>query len=27
MVLLDSHQDLFNKQFCGEGFPDWTVKR
>ena len=26
-VLLDAHQDLFNRQFCGEGFPDWTVKR
>lgn len=26
-VLLDSHQDLFSKKFCGEGFPDWTVNR
>lgn len=26
-VLLDSHQDLFNRQFCGEGFPDWTIER
>jgi endoglycosylceramidase len=25
-VLLDSHQDLFSKKFCGEGFPDWAVK-
>lgn len=26
-VLLDAHQDLFSKKFCGEGFPDWTVNR
>lgn len=26
-VLLDAHQDLFNRKFCGEGFPDWTVNR
>lgn len=26
-VLLDAHQDLFSKKFCGEGFPDWAVKR
>lgn len=26
-VILDSHQDLFNRQFCGEGFPDWAVER
>lgn len=25
-VLLDSHQDLFSKKFCGEGFPDWAVQ-
>lgn len=25
-VILDSHQDLFSKKFCGEGFPDWAVK-
>ncbi len=25
-ILLDSHQDLFSKKFCGEGFPDWAVK-
>jgi endoglycosylceramidase len=25
-VLLDAHQDLFSKKFCGEGFPDWAVK-
>lgn len=24
-VILDAHQDLFNRQFCGEGFPDWTI--
>lgn len=27
MVLLDAHQDLFVKQFCGEGLPTWTAKR
>lgn len=26
-VLLDAHQDLFAKQFCGEGLPTWTAKR
>lgn len=26
-VLLDAHQDLFNRKFCGEGFPDWTINR
>jgi endoglycosylceramidase len=26
-VLLDAHQDLFNRQFCGEGFPDWAIQR
>lgn len=25
-VLLDAHQDLLNRQFCGEGFPDWAVE-
>ena len=25
MVLLDAHQDVINRKFCGEGFPDWTV--
>lgn len=24
-VLLDAHQDLFSKRFCGEGVPDWAV--
>jgi endoglycosylceramidase len=24
--LLDFHQDLFNEQFQGEGFPDWAVQ-
>ena len=24
-VLLDMHQDLLNRQFCGEGLPDWAV--
>lgn len=27
MVLLDAHQDLFAKQFCGEGLPTWVAKR
>jgi len=26
-VLLDAHQDLYSKKFCGEGFPDWAVER
>ena len=26
-VLLDAHQDLFVRQFCGEGLPPWTAKR
>lgn len=26
-VILDAHQDLLNRQFCGEGFPDWAVTR
>lgn len=26
-VLLDAHQDLFVKQFCGEGLPTWAAKR
>lgn len=25
-VFLDAHQDVANKQFCGEGFPDWAIK-
>jgi len=25
MVILDSHQDLFARNFCGDGFPEWTV--
>jgi len=24
-VLLDAHQDLYNRKFCGEGFPDWAI--
>lgn len=24
-VLLDAHQDLLSKKFCGEGMPDWAV--
>ena len=23
--LIDAHQDVWNRQVCGEGFPDWTV--
>ena len=26
-VLLDAHQDLFVRQFCGEGLPTWTAER
>lgn len=26
-VLLDAHQDLFVRQFCGEGLPVWVVQR
>ncbi|CAK62820.1 unnamed protein product (macronuclear) [Paramecium tetraurelia] len=26
-VLLDSHQDVLNRFFCGNGFPDWTIAR
>lgn len=26
-VLLDSHQDVLSRFFCGEGFPDWAVSR
>lgn len=26
-VILDAHQDLLNRQFCGEGFPDWAVTK
>lgn len=24
-ILLDAHQDLLSKKFCGEGLPDWAV--
>jgi endoglycosylceramidase len=24
-VLLDAHQDLLSRKFCGEGAPDWAV--
>lgn len=24
-TLLDFHQDIFNRKFCGEGFPDWAT--
>jgi endoglycosylceramidase len=26
-VVLDAHQDLFARQFCGEGLPTWVAKR
>ena len=26
-VLLDAHQDLFARQFCGEGLPVWAAQR
>ena len=26
-VLLDLHQDAANRQFCGEGMPDWAVEK
>jgi endoglycosylceramidase len=25
-VLVDAHQDLYSKKFCGEGFPEWVGK-
>ncbi len=26
-VIVDSHQDIFHRRFCGSGFPDWTIAR
>lgn len=26
-ILLDAHQDLYSRKFCGEGFPDWLVTK
>jgi len=26
-ILLDAHQDLGSRKFCGEGLPDWAVNR
>ncbi|MFO8057551.1 MAG: cellulase family glycosylhydrolase [bacterium] len=26
-VIVDSHQDLFHRRFCGSGFPDWAIAR
>ncbi len=25
-VIVDSHQDLFSRRFCGDGFPDWVLR-
>jgi len=25
LVILDSHQDLYARNFCGDGFPEWAV--
>lgn len=25
MVLLDAHQDLLSRRYCGEGFPLWAA--
>ena len=25
-ALIDSHQDLFSRMYCGNGFPDWAVR-
>jgi endoglycosylceramidase len=24
-VIIDSHQDVFSRRFCGDGFPDWML--
>jgi endoglycosylceramidase len=24
-VIVDSHQDLFSRRYCGDGFPDWVL--
>ena len=24
-VIVDSHQDIFSRRFCGDGFPDWAL--
>jgi endoglycosylceramidase len=24
-VIVDSHQDVFSRRFCGDGFPDWML--
>jgi len=24
-VIVDAHQDLFSRRFCGDGFPDWAL--
>lgn len=24
-VIVDSHQDIFSRRFCGDGFPDWAI--
>ena len=25
-IVIDSHQDVFNRRFCGDGFPDWAIQ-
>jgi endoglycosylceramidase len=24
-IIIDSHQDLYSRRFCGDGFPDWAI--
>lgn len=24
-IIVDSHQDVFSRRFCGDGFPDWMI--
>ncbi|HUT55833.1 MAG TPA: cellulase family glycosylhydrolase [bacterium] len=25
-IIVDSHQDVFSRRFCGDGFPDWAIR-